>query len=261
MTTNHISAETAKDQGLPGWDVYRASHLRYHDPLNRDAGVVHLNIEAYKAFSDTVLLNRLHAMQAENHATQKWFDGGDFLSGKPMPRNDVTLLYMDWINYEYLKIAAGFELHLKARLLERDFVVHELDRSDPVYMTIATKQKTHPISKSEIFAIQPYHFDGKQNYLPGLKETSLKFSTIIDKMEYRTALELPDDHLNIVQDYRTLRNQIHLSSDIVEAPNIRAYPGSIVEFLTGFINSEIVAHTNALIAQYQLNRRPLEPFL
>ena len=260
QVTNHISTEQAKQQGLPGSDVFRSSHLRYHDPLNRDAGVVHLNVEALKAFSDTFLLTQLHQRRVEQKAVKDWTDQGGFASDAPIPHIPATHSYMHHVNYENLKLASGFELHLKARLLANDFVVHEIDGRNSAYKNLAKVQEIRPISKAELFAIDSYRFDGKQNYLPGLKDTSLKFSKLTNETEYRKSLKLPDDYLDIIEDYRLLRNQIHFPGDIVESPNIQAYPGLISDFIANFVNVEIVAYSNALITKYQFNWRPLVAF-
>lgn len=254
MTTNDISTAQAKWQGLPGSDVYRWSHLLYHDPLNRDAGVVQLNVEAYKSFSDTVLVTQRHELAAEQRAANEWLAAGGFASNTPFPWGAATRGYMDCVNYEHLKIACGFEIYLKARLLSGDFVVHRIDRGDPDYRRLAIEQENRPIHKSELFAIRSYHFDGRRNYLPGLKEASLEFAKFTNKPEYRKSLKLPDRDLDIINDYRTLRNQIHLPGDVLETPHIQAYPGPIVEFIIGFVNAELVAYTNELIKKYQLNR-------
>jgi hypothetical protein len=255
--TNHISTAQAKLQGLPGSDVFRFSHVLYHDPLNRDAGVVHLNVEALKSFLDTVVVDQRRALAVEQMAVQYWLAQGGFASEAPFPCGVAIHAYMEYVNYENLKIASGFELHLKARLLANDFVVHEIDGRNPDYKKLAKEQETRPISKTELFAIRSYHFDGKKNYLPGLKEASLKFSKLTDEPDYRKSLSLPDDQLDIIRDYRLLRNQIHLPGDIIESPSIQAYPGPIIDFIVNFINAEIVAFSNTLIARHKLNREPL----
>jgi hypothetical protein len=254
----HISTEEAKEQGLPGSDVFRFSHLLYHDPVNRDAGVVHLNVEALKSFSDTVLVTRRLELAAERKAAKDWVAQGGFASKAPLPLGAATMSHLGYVNYENFRLACGFELHLKARLLSNDFVVHEIDGGNPAYRSLARGQKTRPISSAELLAVDSYRFDGKQNYLPGLKDTSLKFSTLTDEPEYRKSLKLPDEHLDIIRDYRLLRNQIHLPGDFIESPSIRAYSGPIVDFVTNFINVEIVAFSNKLIEKHQLNRRPLD---
>jgi hypothetical protein len=78
--------------------------------------------------------------------------------------------------------------------------------------------------------------------------------------EYRRALELPDEVLNVIDDYRALRNQIHLPGDIVEAPHIQALEVPIAEFLVGFVNVELVAWSNQLVERHGLPpKMRLEP--
>lgn len=100
MATNHMSTEQAKHQGLSGSDVFRFSHLRYHDPLNRDAGVVHLNVEAYKSFSDTVLLTQRDALAGEQRAAKEWLAAGGFASNTPLSVGRCNAAYIDYVNYE-----------------------------------------------------------------------------------------------------------------------------------------------------------------
>jgi hypothetical protein len=66
-------------------------------------------------------------------------------------------------------------LHLKAKLLARNYVLHEIDAKIPAYKSLAAEQRDRPIERRELFAIQPYHFDGKQNYLPGSKRVHSNF--------------------------------------------------------------------------------------
>jgi hypothetical protein len=255
----HIPTAQAQQQGIPGSDVFRFSHLLYHDSLNRDAGVVQLNAEALKAFCDTVLVANRHAMANERNVVKSWLDEGGFASGTPVPVGTATYSHMHYINYENLKIACGFELHLKARLLANDYVVHKINARDPAYASVAAKQKARPVPKGDLFAISSYLFDGTQNYLPGLSDESLKFSHLTDERDYRKALDLPDRDLDIIKDYRNLRNQIHLPGDGVEAPAIQAYNGPIADFLVTFINTEIIPRSNTLIARHNLNWQPLVP--
>ena len=121
---------------------------------------------------------------------------------------------------------------------------------------LAAEQRDRPVERGELVGVLPYHFDGKQNYLPGLKESSLKFSWLTDKPHYRTALALPQEQIDIIRDYRLLRNQVHFPGDCLETPNIQAFPRPIIEFLTDLINSEIVAWSNSLIVQYKMNYKP-----
>ena len=257
----HITTAEAKKLALPGFNSYRYSHLLYHDDLNRDFGVVCLNVEAMKAFSDTVTITQRKSIAGDQAAISHWHQQGGFEANLPFPWwGDATRARMEYINYEHFKIASAFELHLKARLLARDLVLHEIDAKMSRYKTLATQQASRPIGKLEVMAIQPYYFDGKQNYLPGLTDKSLKFSLLTDKPSYRLAVQLTDIELDIIRDYRNLRNQIHLPGDPVEMPNLQAFPKPIIEFLIDFINREIVDWSNTLIAQYEMNYRPFEHF-
>lgn len=253
---HHITTEEAKSRQIPGSDVYRYSHLLYHAPLNRDHGVVRLNLEAMKAFSDTVAISERSKLAEEQAAVKEWLAKGGFQANLPYPWGVASAASMEYSNYEHLKIACGLELHLKARLLARNYILHEVDQKSPGYGSIATEQKKRPILKSELFAIQSYRFDGQQNYLPGIRDSSIKFSWLTDNANYRKALGLSDQQLNIIRDYRVLRNQVHFPGDIVDAESIRSYPEPIANFLTKFINTEIVDWSNALIEQYQMNFRP-----
>jgi hypothetical protein len=244
----HISTEDAKKRVL----VYRPSHILYHSDLNRDASVVRLNREALQVFSDSITIGQRHALAAEAEAAQKWIGQGGHESGLPMPAGRVGWKGLSYINYEHMKIGSAFELHLKSRLLARNYVLHKIDGRIPEYKSLPKQQKTRPIEKHELFAIQAYHFDGTQNYLPGLLDGSLNFEWLTKNPKYRAALELTDQQLDIIDDYRLLRNQMHFPGDFLETPHIRAFARPIIDFLTAFINVELVDWSNRLIAQHRL---------
>lgn len=253
----HISTENAKNHALPGSDSFRYSHHLYQDDLHRDFGAVHLNIEALKAFSDSITVGQRHELSADREAETLWLAQGEFESGLPDPWGSTSWKSLEYINYEHLKIASAFELHLKSRLLGRNYVLHEIDARLPEYKSLEKQQRIRPIEKSELFAIRPYHFDGKQNYLPGLREGSLRFSLLTQQPAYRAALGLADQEIDIIEDYRLLRNQIHFPGDVLETPNIQAFGRPIIEFLSAFINAELINWSNLLIVQRKMNYRPI----
>ncbi len=102
----------------------------YLDDVNRDVAALQLNLEALKAFSDTVMVTHRAALAAEAAAVTDWARRGGLEAGLPFPWAALMLTraFMEYVNYENLKIASGFELHVKARLLARDFLVNEIDR-------------------------------------------------------------------------------------------------------------------------------------
>ena len=108
--------------------------------------------------------------------------------------------------------------------------------------------------KDELLAIEGFYFTGQLNTLRGLTAQSLTFDTILNIPAYRQQLGKSQDFLDIVEDYRNLRNQIHLPGDAVEAPHINKYGGdSLMRLLVQFINEEIVAYNNRLIDKWKLN--------
>lgn len=253
----HISTDDAQKQALPGSDSFRYSHLLYKDDLHRDFGAVRLNIEALKAFSDSITVGQRHELSADREAERLWLARGGLESRLPDPWGSTSWKSLEYINFEHFKIASAFELHLKSRLLGRNYVLHEIDAQLPDYKSLEKQQRTRPIEKGELFAIRPYHFDGKQNYLPGLREGSLRFSLLTQKPAYRAALDLPDKEIDIIEEYRLLRNQIHLPGDAFEMPNIRAFGRPIIDFLSAFINAELINWSNLLIARHEMNYRPI----
>lgn len=249
----HLSTHHAKALGLPGSDVFKYSHLLYLDDLHRDHGAVSLNIEAVRAFRDTLLIAHRATLAREQEDVIAWFALGGFDSGKPYPWRTVSAARMEHINYEHLKIACGFELHLKARLLARDMIIHEIDQKENGCKNLATDQSRRPIKKAELFAVTNYKFDGQLNYLPGLKQSSLRFSWLTEKTDYAAALGLPATLLEVIDEFRQLRNQIHLPGDVLETPKINSLQRPISEVVVDFLNTEVIQWSNELILTHNMS--------
>jgi hypothetical protein len=243
----HLRTADAKAQQLAGSDVYRASHILYLDDHHRDWGAVRLNIEAMKAFTDTVEIAERVALAAHRAEVQDFISKGGLAAGVQFPWSAASHDTLEYVNYEYLKIASGFELHLKARLLTRDYVLHLIDGKLPIYKALAHEQRSRPILKSELLSVSEFHFDGSLNYLPGLTASSLKFSWLTDKPRYRAAIGLSSRDLDVIKDFRELRNQIHLPGELPETPALHSIGVPMVDFLLPFINKEIVTWSNQLI--------------
>lgn len=234
-------------------------HSLYLNARLRDHAVVRLNFESLKAFCDTVIVGQRHQLALERLADKVWDDSGGWDAGLDLPPAHSTWNMLEYLNFEYLKIASAFEIHLKARLLSTDHVLHMIDRSSPIHKALAEEQRERPILKAEILSLSEFHFDGTKNYLPGLKNESIKFSWLTDLPKYRAALNLSHHQLDIVQDYRRLRNEIHFPGAVLDSPNISAYPGPISDFLVGFINQEIINWSNRLSAKRGFTFQRLAP--
>jgi hypothetical protein len=227
----------------------------YRDDRNRGSAAVQLNEEAFKAFSDTIVVKRRHELAAESMAWKAYSTRSGMASGERLPLGPATNALIEYVNYENLKIACGFELHLKARLVACDILVHEVDDRSQAYKALAKEQKKRPVTTAELFVIDSYRFDGQVNYLPGLKDTSVKFSLLTKAHDYRQALNLPAQDIDYIDYYRCLRNQIHLPNEWTDVPNVR-FPETAGDFIVRFINTRIIPLSNSLIAKNNLPRAP-----
>lgn len=248
---NHISSAEAVAQGLPGRDTYKASHLVYKDDINRGGGVLHLCLEAYYAFMDSIMISERHAMAQEELNTKLWLAEGGLQSGRWVDA-PITFKWLKYLNLEHLKIASGFEITLKSVLLEKSYIVQEIDRNIDSYRFLAEKQKIEPVYSHEILKIEGYRYDGMLNYLPGLTSKSLGFEQILKKPKYRAALGLPHCELELIDEFRSLRNEIHFPHDAISTPIRSAYPIPVLDFLLRFINDWVINRSNLISTKLQI---------
>jgi hypothetical protein len=246
-----ITEEEARKQNLPGSDVFIRTQLAYKTELNRDALVIHLNREAYKAFIDTITIGQYPLLRQETEERKR--------DSQLFP--PTIFRRLEYLDLENFKIAAGFELHLKACLVAKNIVVH-VKANIPAFVDLRRKQRREPVYKDELLIIEGFYYTGQLNILRGLTTQSLTFDTILNTPAYRQHLGKSQEFLEIVEDYRNLRNQIHLPGDPVEAPHINRYEGdSFIRLLVQFINEEIVAYNNKLIDKWKLNSASKLPLL
>src|SRR5207247_8394516 len=97
-----LTEEEARKQNLPGSDVFLRTQLAYKTEFNRDAFIASLNREAYKAFMDTFIIGQYPLIKQEEAMLQKDIH--------TLPTATTVIRKLEYINFENLKIAAGFEL-------------------------------------------------------------------------------------------------------------------------------------------------------
>lgn len=145
--------------------------------------------------------------------------------------------------------------------LAHDIVIHVIANVPP-FKQLRTKQREEPIYTHELLAIEGFMYNGELNILQGLTPKSLDFDTILNTATYRHKLGKSQDFLDIVEDYRNLRNQIHLPGDPVEAPHLNTYTGdSLMRALVSLINTDIVEYNSQLIDKWDLNTSQKVPLL
>ena len=226
------------------WD---GSHLIYKDEHHRDWGAVKLCHEALKLFEDTITVGYRSQLAQEASAVKEFLQSGLTIADANFPQTPIQWAILERLNIENFKIAAGFELVLKAILLEQNFVLHEIENKVP-YKALSLEQKKRPIDKTEMFAVSNFKFNGEHNFLPGLKPSTLLYSIILKTTNYKNSLGLKDSEIDYIDLYRNLRNEIHFSMNPIAST--KTIPRSNMEppiiFIKNFVNSEIVKRANRL---------------
>src|SRR5258708_37625161 len=193
-----MTEEEARKLNLPGNDVFLRTQLAYKNEINKEALITFLNREAYKAFTDTILIGQYPLLQQE----------------KEMEKRDWRIItptmfrQMEYRDLDNFKIAAGIELHLKACLVSKDIVIH-LIADKPPFKELCERQKKTPVYAHELLAIEGFYYNGERNILRGLTSKSLGFDQIL-KAKYRAQLGKSQDFLDIVDDYGNLRTNVHM---------------------------------------------------
>ena len=227
---NNTSTKEAKIKKLSHCDVYSDKHIMYVGEVYRNYTINQLRIEAINAFSDTITFSK----KEENSVS---------IIDNPPPKNEIIEHIVKFRYLEYFKISAAFEMYLKAELLAGEYIVHEIDkRCSSEHKEIYKRQKKEPIKIEEFLKITGFHFNGKENYLPGIKDFSLSFKTLI-KNKYTEVLSLEHKELEVIKEYNRLRNRIHFPSQIRVIWRYNEHPTpniEIVEKIKNKIENSII---------------------
>jgi hypothetical protein len=244
-----ITQKEAVFRGLPGSDTYIYRHLIYKDDLNRDFGSAYLNVEAYRIFLDAIWISKYPQIAEEINTVIK----NKFLTFTPLLWKTI-----EYQNLENFKIAAGFELAFKAILLRKNCIINLIKKIQN-FEDLSKQQWKRPILREEYFTIDDYRYDAQKchNKLIGIQEGSIKFSTILDEKDYINLLDMPEEIINIANNYRNLRNEIHFPgiSGVFEL-NSNAHD-ILINKIINFINENLVEVNETIVAQHDLHKNLL----
>lgn len=253
-----ISEQESIRLQLPGSDNFIESQLAYKGSLNRDGFVITLLDEAYKAFMLTSLIGEYESLLKEQEInTQQIIDQYPSMPALTIVPPPLRMLRYDDINLENLLVSTGFEISIRARLLHADYLVQKIDNE--VFQKLHELQLSEPIHKDVFLAEAKsgYYYDEKlrRNYLLGLREETVSYSKLLNKSDYKNVINLSDDVIEVADEYRKLRNQIHFPGDSMNSDILNKYKGdSLIKFIVEYINSEIVNLANSLIKKNGSNR-------
>lgn len=244
-----ITEEEARGKNLLGCDVFKRTHLAYKNDFYRDDFAVSLYQEAYKIFLSSELIAKFPILKAESLKDKAALKNGTYQISQTQWKR------LKYINLENFLIATGFELFIKSQLLEMNFLVNELENKNE-FKELWVEQMKRPVHKNELFKISGYFYNPtiKMNFLKGITEKSIKFSLILKNARYCETLNLSPELLAIIEDYRKLRNQIHLPGDFEYSPNLTRLGENLVPTIATFIDTMIVEKTNQLVDKLQLSK-------
>ena len=222
--------------------------------VNLSVGVAELNYESYKAFSDTILMQRSDDLVDEQNRMDNFLMSGKKLGVDDFHWPNTQIHFGRFRNYEYLKIGCGFELSLKSKLLNLGYIVHEIDKANSKYATLAKEQKKRPVAIEELMNISDFMYDGTHNVLPGITINSLSFSRIIGERNYKNAYSFTNEIIEIIVDYKDLRNAIHLPGDQIETRKLKSMSWSDkISFINRYIFDHIITVNRLMVKNHGLH--------
>lgn len=257
--TPTITTAEAKAQQLKGWDLYETSSIIYLDAYHRQWAAVSLCHNALDAFKSTILLSLRDDLAVHRENLKSWIDNGALHAGLEMPTHPSNTLFEQFEKWETLRIACGFELILKARLIAAGVILHELDSNNSEYRALAKRQRDQPVFINELLAIKGYMFNGTINFLPGLTKRSISFSTMMNKKQYFALYGLSTDILDRIEYFRELRNMVHLPFEYPRIRYIVPHEETTIDWLVPFVNNYVIAWANTLVDQNRFSFPRLDP--
>jgi hypothetical protein len=253
-----ITEIEARQRNLPGCDTFKKTELVYKDNINRDAFVIKLNIESYKIFCSSFLIgdypNIIKEREQQKEHYRKLNENNPETNNLSIFLPPIIQQRFEYINLEHFYLATGFELSFKSKLLYRNFIVNIFEDS-PQFANLRKEQKKRPITKTELFSISDYFYDEDNmiNRLKGITQKSLGFEIMLNKSSYKKELNVDEEIILIAEEFRNLRNQIHLPGDWQSSVLINNLGDSLVNKLVEYINNHIVDMTNQLIDMNNFN--------
>lgn len=213
MSGNLISMAEAREKGLPGSDVVHGGHLQYIAGVNRDAFTMWLLRDAHISILDSFQM-RHEAELAREQAEITAVLGEPVEVWGPVAAKAVfRFLAITHRFLDDLKIGTGIELALKARLLNKGFALHLIKAKPPVFKPLSDRQKIEPILVKDLLQHSDFAYDGQRCLIPALKDTTIKFATMVEEPAYVAVLSLSDDDLKFARGYSARRNLAHLPHD------------------------------------------------
>ena len=110
-------------------------------------------------------------------------------SGRDNDYQTRMLPFVDEYLVDSVRVCLFFENYMKARLIERRRIVHEVKDTLP---DLRKAQKKRPISFDELVSVAPFTDAGGMNVIhTGLKQMTVGAKTLFEQKDYRDMIDIP----------------------------------------------------------------------
>jgi hypothetical protein len=119
----------------------------------------------------------------------------------------LMLPFVDEYLVDSVRVCLFFENYMKARLIERRCIVHEVKDT---LMHLRKAQGKRPISFDELVAIEPFTDVGGMNVIHTcLKQKTIGPGTLFEQKEYRDVVDIPAHFYPTLITMKEDRNRLH----------------------------------------------------
>jgi len=166
---------------------------------------------------------------------------------------------MDLAVLDAMRICTSFENYMKAVLIEKGFVIHQIDKRalDSRYRHLAKEQKTRPIKSSEIKEAEGLKYKRGNGYdFKSLKTHTLSMSFLLSKEKYVAAHKLNPYLIGMLTKINKHRNTLHCligDSSMYSEAILDEYA-----YMKNFVNTHIVARHDKLKSKLGFKFSPLK---
>lgn len=129
------------------------------------------------------------------------------------------------------------------------FLVHEIS-DDPFLAQLKNAQKKSPIKVNQLTDVVNWSRENGVKFLPGVKNKTTLFSTMLNKQEYKKIIDLRPDIYEIIKTMNDKRNELHFFSS--ESGSYSPKRISELDSLVDFVNTEIRILQNQIVTDLGL---------
>lgn len=217
------------------------SHISslYKNKFCRDWSFKRLAGNSITYFKKAYLIQNLS--KAENHFDNVF----ELLSNgaKRIPREDP--IFFEESLMDSIKIIICFENYMKAVLIRKGYLVHEIKLKDygRKFKPLGNINRT-PIKFTDYKKIERFYYDaGAECYvLRGLKSSTISFNTLLNNSDYQDIIKLPLNIVRLLNSFNQYRNSLHLKSGDSSVYS-KSYFAEI-KGLIRFVNKKMIAPYN-----------------